>query len=127
MPNAAGWVLALVLGLGSLVVIAALGAGKARRSTARWVVDQLSDPTDRVTLRLSGEDRAWNPANPLGVDNPLFGPGTATYSRKRRADGDVIHLDFTPKGATTVVRHSGPIPDSALARSSPRARRRLSS
>lgn len=127
MPSTAGWVLALVLGLGSLVMIAVLGARQARKSTARWVVDQLSDPTDRVTLRLSGQDHAWNPAKPLGVDNPLFGPGVATYRRESRTDGDVIHLDFTPKGATTVEQHRGPIPDSVLAGSNPRARRRLSS
>jgi hypothetical protein len=127
MPNAGGWALALVLGLGSLGVIAALGVRKARKSMAPWVVDQLSDPTDRVTLRLSGEDRAWNPAKPLGVHNPLFGPGTAIYRRERRADGDVIHLDFTAKGATSAVQQSGPIPDSVLAGSNPRARRRLSS
>lgn len=96
---------------------------RARRGTAWWVVSKLPTPGEQLTLRVSATRRAWNPAEPPGVDNGIFGPGVASYTRERRAEGDVIHLEFEPRGAPT--RHfSGPIPESAVPGSATNARAR---
>ena len=55
---------------------------------------------NRVLRRLRGgmyETRVragggiWNPAKPLGVDNPIFGPGDARYWTD---ESGLVHLDF---------------------------------
>lgn len=113
----------------TVVLFTAVGVNagsRARRGTAWWVVSKLPTSGEQLTLRVSATRRAWNPAKPPGVNNGIFGPGVASYAREHRAEGDVIHLEFEPKGEPT--RHfSGPIPESAMPGSATnvRARRAL--
>lgn len=89
----------------------------AWRRTASGVTSALRRRGE-VTVRVGWLGNAWNPAKPLGVDNPIFDPGLGTY----RMHGDEVVLTWQPKhGSGTEYR--GTIPDRLKNKQHPERRR----
>jgi hypothetical protein len=60
----------------------------------------------RHVISIPANRYVWNPSHPLGSDNRVHGPGTATYTY---ADG-IVTLDYAPKDGE--ARHyTGPLPE----------------
>lgn len=119
-----GVLIVLIVTLCWFLGIVTMSGYRARRMTASWIVSRLRTPGETLTIRVSRTSRAWNPAKPPGVDNGIFGPGTASYNREVRPDGDLIHLDFAANKTTTAEHLSGPVPESAMPGSAAHTRAR---
>ncbi|MDX6307210.1 MAG: hypothetical protein QOI06_256 [Nocardioidaceae bacterium] len=85
---------------------------------------RLAVPDDRHTLRVTTSLGSWDPARPPGLANRIREAGTAVYWRQTSADGDVIHLNFTPTRGS-VRQMSGPVPKLALSGTAENRRIRL--
>jgi hypothetical protein len=79
-------------------------------STPQGVLRRLGKSGTVHLRHVKGIEGIWNPSQPLGVDNRLFGPGEAIYSLD---DAATVTLDFRAKDGR-VRRYSGPIPESVI-------------
>jgi hypothetical protein len=89
---------------------------RAVGTIARWRADltspdgiarRVTSGSRRHVVRFAANRFTWNPALPVGKDNRLYGPGTATYTLDEHG---VVQLDVTPVQGE--VRHySGPLPE----------------
>jgi len=116
--------------VGSAAIIGAI-LRHASRQQAEWIIrNRLHANGMTYTVRLRGTAETWNPAGDFR-NWGAFGPGTAVYTRENSPDGDLVHLEITPKGwpktGGPVRTYSGPVPvlrDRNSALSPPERRRR---
>lgn len=75
-------------------------------TSPRGIASQLRSAGGRHEVRVGPKRYGWNPSEPMGRENRLYGPGTATYWLD---DADVVHLEFVPT-AGTPQQFEGPFP-----------------
>lgn len=110
----------LVASLVCSVVIIVISVHSARGRSAKGVVRHL-EKAGYHDVKTDWRLGLWNPAKPLGVDNPLYGRGVGHYTL---GDDGAVHLRFQPKDGVA-REYSGPIPPALAGLSSgPRIRGR---
>jgi hypothetical protein len=76
----------------------------------KGIVKHLTESGGSYEVSAAYTRGVWNPAKPIGIDNPLFDKGIATYSLD---DSGIVHLDF--KSSSGHDQHlSGPVPESLV-------------
>lgn len=77
----------------SLFSVLALSVGivRARRTSARSILNRLRTTGQAVSMRVHYFDFTWNPGKPLGQSNPLFISGEITYTLDQAG---IVHLDI---------------------------------
>ena len=100
---AAAW----VIWMGSIIW---LSVHRYNARSAKGIVRRLKETGRPYTVRAAYTRGVWNPAKRLGVDNPLFDKGVATYSLD---DSGLIHLDFKSSSGHD-QQLAGPVPESLV-------------
>ncbi len=100
---------ALVLAAAVTALIVASSLRRAVRLTPTWIVrHRLTSDGSTYRVRVGGTTATWNPDG-TARERMVFGPATGVYRRENSPDGDLIHLELTPKAGP--VRHfTGPVP-----------------